>query len=534
MKRITALILCFSLMASVFAGCAAEDRPYEPTGDALVYDEGDASATEAPEESDPQKLSLVYYPGRSMNPLTCTDYTNRTVLSLIYQGLFSVSRDYEAVPILCQRYEQSEDYRTYTFYIVPNATFSDGTAVTLSDVLATYEAAKESKYYSGRFGNIGSISIENGGIKFSLSTPMEDLPLLLDIPIVKASEVEKEFPLGSGPYAMTNSLTGAQLNRVLTWWCDSPDLDVTAESIPLVDAESPSQIRDQFEFSDVGLVCADPCADPYADFRCDYELWDCDNGIFLYLGSNYKYSEVFGEDGDAIRAALTYAINREALVEDNYRGFAQATTLPCDPSFPYYSPSLAAKYEYDPVQFISALSYVDLPDEPIQLLVNQDDSLRLRTARAIADMLTECGLNTVTMEADTKTYKQILMNGARSDGTVFDLYLGQTRLSANMDLSAFFRPWGNISYNGMSDEILYQHCKDALENSGTYYNLHQAVADDGRLCPVLFCGYAIYATRGLLTDLEPTRDNVFYYTLGRTGEDAMTPIDYDAEDDSVG
>ena len=98
-----------------------------------------------------------------------------------------------------------------------------------------------------------------------------------------------------------------------------------------------------------------------------------------------------------------------------------------------------------------------------------------------------------------------------------------------------------MSWGGLSDAVLYSYCKDALENSGNYYNLHQAVANDGRVCPILFGSYAIYAERGLLTQLQPSRDNVFFYTLGRTEEDAMTPIDYSAavdeeddEDDAAG
>ena len=45
--------------------------------------------------------------------------------------------------------------------------------------------------------------------------------------------------------------------------------------------------------------------------------------------------------------------------------------------------------------------------------------------------------------------------------------------------------------------------------------------EDGRLCPILFGSYAIYATRGLLTWLNPSRAQIFYYSLGRTMENAL-------------
>ena len=45
--------------------------------------------------------------------------------------------------------------------------------------------------------------------------------------------------------------------------------------------------------------------------------------------------------------------------------------------------------------------------------------------------------------------------------------------------------------------------------------------DDGRLCPILVRSYSVYATRGLLTGLTPSRDHVFYYSMERTMENAL-------------
>ena len=64
-------------------------------------------------------------------------------------------------------------------------------------------------------------------------------------------------------------------------------------------------------------------------------------------------------------------------------------------------------------------------------------------------------------------------------------------------------------------------CLEALANKGNYINLHKMVADDGRLCPILFQTYSVHATRGLLTGLTPARDNVFYYSLGKTMKEIL-------------
>ena len=106
----------------------------------------------------------------------------------------------------------------------------------------------------------------------------------------------------------------------------------------------------------------------------------------------------------------------------------------------------------------------------------------------------------------------------------FDIYLGQTKLSANMDLSAFFHTYGDLSWGGVNDVTAYTMCLQSLENHGNYYTLHKTVMDNGLICPILFRSYAVYAVRGLLTELTPARDNVFYYSMGRSLENAKTVL----------
>ena len=104
----------------------------------------------------------------------------------------------------------------------------------------------------------------------------------------------------------------------------------------------------------------------------------------------------------------------------------------------------------------------------------------------------------------------------------YDMYLGQTKLSPNMDLTPFFSANGALNYGEIDDIAVYNLCLQALENQGNYYTLHQTVMDQGYICPVLFRSYAVYATRGLVILLQPARDNLFSYTIGKTMTDAYT------------
>lgn len=506
MKRFLTLLLVTALTVSLLAGCRTEKSPYTPTGDGLTWDEQTTPTSGITE----QDLSLPYFPDRSLNPYKCGDYINQNVFDLVYQSLFVVDAEYNVYPVLCSGYKVSKDMKTYTFYLA-EATFPDGDVLTSADVVASLKTAMKSNVYKGRFGYVKSVKTsEDGGVEVTLTTPYENFPILLDVPIVKQSQTDEARPLGTGPYLYETREDQLRLRRRTDWWCAAA-LPVTAEYIRLVEGENAAQLRDEFEFSGLGLVTADPGSSGYVDFHSDNELWDSENGIFLYLACN-KASEVLSNQ--SIRAALTYAIDRDKIAAEQYRGFAYAAVLPASPKSPWYDTALAQKYGYAPEKLTQAVAQAGVTEIPITLLVNTDDSIRLRAARKIAQSLKQCGLKVTTAELNGADYLAALEKGE------FDLYLGQTRLSANMDLSAFFAEEGALNFGGIRDTAMYALCLDALANSGNYYTLHQEILEDGMLCPILLRSYAIFAQRGQFSSLTPARDNVFFYHLGKTVADA--------------
>ncbi len=535
MKKIISLLLSLAMLACLLPGCGRkmDNSAYVPTGDALVMEGQDPEEVQ-PEEEAPQELYLAYYPERSLNPLYGSDYTNRILMSLMYQPLFAVDNRKNPTPILCGRYKVSANQRNWFIYLDPQATFSDGSPVRVEDVIGSYNQAMENDYYRNRFlmHLISVEATEDGGIQFALDTPMDNLPILLDVPIVKASEVafsglKGEIPLGSGPYVFAESVGGDTLLRNENWWCGKAKIPARDQVIELTAVSSPAEVRDAFQFGGekaVSVVCTNPMSDSFAEYRCDYELWEIESGYFLYVGCNILYSQHF--DDGTLRTFLTYGIDREYLGQDAYKGMVDAVTLPCAPTEVFYNKTLASNYGYDPMKFIDYLARYQIPlkdgaQKKMVLLVNSDDSARVRIARKMAENLTELGLPTGTLECKGSNFKNVLVAGT------YDIYLGMTRLSPNMDLTEFFRPYGEMGWGGLQHETLYSMCINALENNGNYYNLYQKLVQDGRVIPVMFGHYNVYAERGLLPDLAPSRDNVFYYSLGKTMEGTQIEIEYE-------
>ena len=494
MKRLFALLLIVCLLS----GCG-EEGAYIPTGGG--FQDGITPPSQVQTQTT-SPLRLSYNRNGSLHPYTATDLNNRSLLSLIYQGLFSLDKGYQPTPILCKSYKVSSDMKEWTFYL-ENATFSDGQAVTAQDVAASLKTANAAGFYEGRLRHVKSIQPGNdGSVTILLNIPMGNLPLLLDIPIVKAAQVNAAQPLGTGPYMLEDMADGKQLRRQPAWWCNAA-LSINAQTIPLDHGVTQKELWDLYKFSGMSMVVTDA----YVDFRGDYELWESENGQFLYLSCNIK-RPVFSNK--TVRSALTHAIDRDTLVKKYFRGFAHSTTLPSSPSFPHYSTALAEKYAYAPEKFSQAVAEANMTGQSVVLLVNREDPLRLRTAQAIAEMLTSAGLVVTIPEVTGQDYLNHLQWGE------FDLFLGQTKLSPNMDLTAFFAEDGALNYGSLSHVAAYAMSTESLADSGNYQSLHKLVMDDGRLCPILMRSDAVYGRRGNFPGLSPARDTIFFYTLGKT------------------
>lgn len=471
-----------------------------------------ASEPAAAQPSAPEGFALPYVPDAGFNPYNCTALANRTALSLLYEPLFAVTQDFVATPYLCESYTPSEDGRTHSLTLRQGVTFSDGSALTAADAAASILAAKGSGYYGQRLRHITSVTAASDtGLTITTDAACGSLDLLLNIPVVKAATVQDGTPVGTGPY-----MAGSGAFTRTAWWRgETPP--VAAGTIALVASGTPAELRDSFEYGQVNLVCTDPNSGTRVAYHSDYELWNNNTTMMQYIGFNLN-SPVFVYS--SLRAAVTYAIDRAAIVTKTAGGFASPAVLPASPNAAIYNQKLADNYAYNPAAFQAALDaseirdmnsdgvldvYSDQGAQPLAgtMIVSSASEQRVSAAQTVVDALNQLGFSLTLKTLDSTEYTAALRNGT------FDLYYGEVRLSPDFDLSPFFSAGGSLSYGGIADGALELLCTQALENLGNSYNLHQKVMERGLLCPVLFKTYAVYSTRGRVSNLTPCLDGVF-------------------------
>lgn len=504
-KRLLALALCLAL---VLCGCGqakpakTESESNDIISDALPPEKNTSSAN----------FGLAYQSQFGLNPYQCTSLTNRTILSLLYESLFTVTSGFEVEPVLCEYYDVSSDLQQYTVHLVPGVQFWDGTELTSADVAASYRAAMNSPVYGQRFYAMTNIETpDDNTVVFQTLFPYENLTLLLDVPIVQADTVQSPAPRGTGPYRLIQERYTSTLVHNSFWWQDPYDAVVSVNGIDLVPTATPTDVRDDFEYGVTGVVCTDPNSAAYVDYHCDYELWNCSTTIMDYIGFNVR-TGLFSLT--ELRVALTNIIDRRAIATELYHGYAEAAVLPASPLSSYYDANLAAQYDYDPDKFTAAVQAARAGGSEAVFLVCNADPRRVAAAEFIAAEAEKYGIKLVVDAVNERTYLNRLYSGD------FALYLGEARLSPTFDLSPFF-DGGALCYGSIMSNDLTGLCRRALENSGNYYNLHSSVMAYGMLCPVLFKSYAVYATRGTISNMYPAIDNIFHSSNGRPLSDAI-------------
>ena len=465
-----------------------------------------------PGSEKPKGFGLAYVAEYGFNPYSCTCITNRPVFSLVYEPLFVLNNSFQPEPVLCERFAVSENGRTCVITLCQGVRFSDGTALSARDAVASLEAARDSDYYGSRFSKVESFTArDEHTLEIRLYKAYENLPLLLDVPIVKAGTEGEERPLGTGPYAFSEEGGGLCLRRNRDWWQDNR-APVEYDTILLTAAPNPTAVRDSFEFGDTALVCADLNAPNAVGYRCDYELWDCPTTIMQYIGFNLTNGVFYQRE---LRSAVTHIIDRESLIAQVYKGFGQAACLPCAPGSPLYDQELAESYSYDREAFALALAEARITEGYVgTLLVCSADPARVEMAHRVAEVLSEAGLSMEVKALDYDSWRYRINAGQ------YDMFLGEARLSGNFDLTEFFKSYGSLCLGGIRSPGMEQLCYDTLENSGNCYDLYRGVMENGYFCPLFFKSYALMANRGVIGSLQPAVDWAFHMAGGRSLADA--------------
>ena len=420
------LVLASALL--MLSGCAQLNRP-EP-------------APYFAETSPPLKQELRWSNGKkpkSLDPAKAASAPETDIARALYEGLTDLDpRTLDPVPAAAERWESSEDKRTWKFYIRENSVWSNGAPVTAGDFVRSWkrladmgDKAAHRELLKNIRGLVkprpkdtrssptpeivaantemplpspeansnaaatvtpsnaeGVVAESERVIRIDLVHADKDLPKLISHPIFRPvfEEPKAEQQVAAvtnGPFRLSSlSDESVTLERSESYWDKG---SVKLERVSFVAAASPEKALDAYRSGDIDAITNaefSPAAlkllEPYDDFRRT-----AFNAINLY-DFNVKNAPF---NDRRVRQALSYAIQREKLTE----GELQGTTRPADTFLPAGSKS-ERRVSLDVARAQSLLEEAGFPEgkgfPKVRLALNRNDAQQ-RIAKAIAQMWTQ-------------------------------------------------------------------------------------------------------------------------------------------------
>lgn len=448
-------------------------------------------------------LSLPVDYTDSFNPFKATTVANKNFFPLIYDSLFKLDEHFYANKCLATRMINKNKQVRIT--LIGGIKFSDNTPMTPYDVKYSLNKAKSSPLYSVQLKNISSVECDSKTIQITLEKYDPNFYNCLDTPIVKENTAEgSNIPIGSGRYILDNEKSQYTLNYNKDHFENKKPHFKKINLIGVPDSEA---IMTSVKTGQIHAMFSDLRDGEVGGIYANTVSVNLNN--MVYIGINAKGALADSE----MRRAISYAFKRSLIVSKGYSSRGTATYLPINPLFddkqnvkvPTYSITTSTK-------LINGLGYTKTDLNGIRkknknkltisLLINSDNNYKVLTAKAIQSALQSVGINIKIV-----TVKNVSALQNKIKAGKFELYLGETRLLNNMDISEFFTS-GILSKGIDEKEALNEKYNDYLE-SGNITPFAKLFFKEMPFIPLLFRSGIVAYNGNISTELVSTPTDIY-------------------------
>ncbi|TET25719.1 MAG: peptide ABC transporter substrate-binding protein, partial [Dehalococcoidia bacterium] len=334
-------------------------------------------------------LNLYNIDPHTLDPAISSDMTSHSYIVQLFSGLLRLDDNLEPVADIAQRWQISDDGKTYTFYLRDDARFHDGRQVTADDFKYSWERAcspqtgsQTAATYLGDIVGVKAV-LEGKAEEISGVTVIDDHTLRVTIDAPKAYFLSKltyatafvvdenniqqgkdwwRQPNGSGPFKLNEWQEQSRLvlERNELYYGEMADVDSVIFHLW---AGLPMNLYEtgKIDVTGVSLSYIERASDPQGPFAD--QLTTTPELSFYYIGFNTRKPPF---DDANIRRAFSHAIDKERLAFLVFKDMLSPAGGILPPGMPGYNEDIVGlEFDLDRAkELIASSSYGDASSLP--------------------------------------------------------------------------------------------------------------------------------------------------------------------------
>ncbi len=486
-KRYIALLLSAALITAVFSGCSGKIN--------TPVIKKQKVETTAQSKVDTSSFRLSYSMADSLDPYETETLNNQVIQTLVYDSLFILDENYEAVPSVAESYVYTSPEKLVV-KLKTGLKFSDGSNIAAENIEYSFIKAKESPHWASTLSIFSRIEVESAyEVTFHLNSPDPEAHKLLTFAIARMKPNKQGFKIGSGRYKFTEAEGSVALVKNEYY----SDFNPKFAKINLVNITSNESIENAINIGNISYAYLDLSEGSKTKILSASKTVNLNN--LVYIGIYCKNGITENKN---IRRAINLAVNRDALVKSAYRGYAT-------PAKSIFNPvtSLSKK-----TQIFETTSDLNAAKQAIEASGYSRDRLKLTlltdksegkkaTANLVKQQLEAAGFTVNLRVMSSAGYKEYVRDG------YYDIYIGETKLKGDMSLYGFFSSDGATHHGIDTDSKTAKSYRAYMRGKKEIGSFILKFTQEMPFVPLLYRQGMICYTKSLQGDMQGYDGNYF-------------------------